>query len=463
MKIKQGKNFNHKALTILLTTLASILILGSFLYIFILRSINSFADKNIKADMKNISRLVFNVIDTQIIQNIKQTTQDKNLHLVTKIKSIAALEDFMRNEKTNIFIFEQATGKALLVSEKLNFSPPQLLALKLDPQGYGTIKILREKYYIYRFTFKLWNWNIYILKDVKIYSNLIVHFRTYILLIIISFVVFSNITLFLLFNKEIRLLSTAKIEAEKAHAAEVEARKYLEIANQAKTHFLDTISHELRTPIHALSGFYDVLSKQPEIQSSATCKKINVLILRSIERLSSIIIDLLSIQEFEQQTLELSEFKLATILEETVSSLLPKIKMKQLEFNSQYNFKETLEIRSDKIKLKQTMQKLLLNAVNFTSKGEIKLTITIDEQQNKFKFELSDTGIGIKKNQLQEIFKPLTQINQALNRQVQGIGMGLTICKKNIELLKGELSVESKFGKGSTFSFWIPIEIVNSH
>ena len=244
----------------------------------------------------------------------------------------------------------------------------------------------------------------------------------------------------------------AKNEAEKS-------KKIAEEANSVKSRFLDMISHELRTPIHSIAGFNQQLLKNKEISRFSEISKILSMSASSIRRLSAAILDILAVQEINKKAdICLSEFSLKEIFEDISLLLTQYIGLKPIKFSIQINFDRDAVIKSDKNRLFQAIDKIVKNAALYTENGEINLIADISEQ--KLFFTVSDTGIGISPQNIQKIFEPFVQVDQLLTRKVQGLGIGLSVFKNNIEALGGEFSIKSEQGKGTEIKFSIPIEVI---
>jgi len=227
-------------------------------------------------------------------------------------------------------------------------------------------------------------------------------------------------------------------------------------ANRVKSVFLDMISHELRTPLHGIAGFTDLLKKRLKTQNDSMLQDLTNLLQKSIQRLSTVILDILAVKEIEQKgTIELSEFPLRILVDELNMNAKRYISSKSISYSVQSAISLETVIRSDKNRIMQVLDNLLENAVHFTESGNINIQIEVDTQP-MLCFSVIDTGIGISEEHHKKIFDPFVQIEQTLSRSVQGIGLGLTICRNNAQLLSGNIDIVSVLGQGSTFTFRIP-------
>lgn len=233
-------------------------------------------------------------------------------------------------------------------------------------------------------------------------------------------------------------------------------------ADRLKSAFLATMSHELRTPLNAIIGFSEFLNKELD---SDSVEKFGEIIYKSGNHLLSIVNDLFDITIIEsgETKLRKEEIVLNTIL----------LDINDLFVAKQYrDGKEDLELkliipsdienfvfRTDENKLKQILTNLLKNALKFTSKGFIHFGCNLvkDETQNFLKFYVKDSGIGIASDKHHEIFEMFTQVEDSNTRKYGGTGIGLSVAKRLVELLGGNIWVESELGHGSTFYFTIPV------
>lgn len=223
-------------------------------------------------------------------------------------------------------------------------------------------------------------------------------------------------------------------------------------ANKAKSIFLARMSHELRTPLNAILGFSNLLSKSSNINFN---EKENLQTIRkSANYLLNIINEILELSKIEAGKIELSSntFNLHETIKEIEALFLFRSKAKGLNFNVRYASNLPKYITLDEQRLRQVLINLLSNSLKFTTKGEIDLYIY--ESMNKLFFEVSDSGIGISKDDLEKIFKPFEQIREE-NYNKNGTGLGLSITKELITLMGGSILVKSEKGKGSKFYFSI--------
>lgn len=223
-------------------------------------------------------------------------------------------------------------------------------------------------------------------------------------------------------------------------------------ANKAKSIFLARMSHELRTPLNAILGFSNLLTKSKNISVN---EKDNLQTIRkSANYLLNIINEILELSKIEAGKIEIipKTFNLYETIKEIEALFLFRSKAKGLKFKIKYDDNLPKFITLDEQRLKQVLINLLSNALKFTQKGEINLYIY--ESMNKLFFEVSDTGIGIGKEDLKKIFKPFEQIKQE-DYNKNGTGLGLSITNELVSLMGGTIFAKSEKEKGSKFYFSI--------
>jgi predicted ATPase/signal transduction histidine kinase/tRNA A-37 threonylcarbamoyl transferase component Bud32 len=253
-------------------------------------------------------------------------------------------------------------------------------------------------------------------------------------------------------------LETARFAAERAHKLAEQARQQAEAASKAKSTFLANMSHELRTPLNAILGYSDIIREDAQDMGYEDIipdlDKIQV----SSKHLLNIISDILNLSKIEADKLEiyLNEFSISQLVNDVCVNLQPEINVRGnelvLNINTQID-----EIYSDQHKLSLVLINILNNANKFSQNNKIIFTVTAEAE--KIIFTITDFGIGIANDRLEDIFAAFTQADNSSTRAFDGSGLGLTISKKFCEVIGGKISVESVLGQGSTFSVHLPRRI----
>ncbi|WP_297800858.1 ATP-binding protein [Arenimonas sp. GDDSR-1] len=253
-----------------------------------------------------------------------------------------------------------------------------------------------------------------------------------------------------------------RTELEKQRSLEFELKKSklaAEAAAMAKSEFLATMSHEIRTPLNGIIPMLDLLSTTPlekdqsDILSTARS---------SAGQMKRIVDDILDYSKLEANKLQLETtgMNLRDVVNSVVRMFQNQADAKHLAIQVHLDPSLRLAVRGDPVRLRQVLSNLLSNAIKFTDKGTLTLSVKAKSetrQHHILRFEVKDTGIGISPENAGSLFKPFSQADASTTRLYGGTGLGLVICKRIIDLMAGQIGVDSQPGAGSTFWFEIPM------
>jgi len=232
----------------------------------------------------------------------------------------------------------------------------------------------------------------------------------------------------------------------------------LAFASKAKSDFLATMSHELRTPLNAIIGFSELMKEKVAGELNAKQRRYVENILASSKHLLALINDILDMSKIESGKIELviETISVPEIVNETLMFIKEKAAKRSVKIKKELDT-ELGFIEADRLRFKQVLFNLLDNAVKFTKPEGGVVTVTAKREGAMAKFSVSDTGIGIKEENIGRLFKEFEQVSFGISRKYGGTGLGLAISKKLVELHGGRIWAESRFGEGSTFTFVLPI------
>ena len=232
----------------------------------------------------------------------------------------------------------------------------------------------------------------------------------------------------------------------------------LEKASRLKSEFLASMSHELRTPINVVLGYTSLLRE--EIYGVLTSQQSEALekIFSTSQHLLDLINDILDLSRIEagKMPVHAEEVRMEDLVRDVSDSIEPLVRTKGLRFHSRVA--DVPPLYTDLTKVKQILLNLLSNAVKFTQAGEIRLEVERGEGDT-VRIDVTDSGIGIKEDDLQTIFEDFRQVDQSSTREYPGTGLGLSITKKLLSLLGGTISVRSVYGQGATFTVYLPLNV----
>jgi signal transduction histidine kinase len=232
----------------------------------------------------------------------------------------------------------------------------------------------------------------------------------------------------------------------------------LESALQSKSRFLATVSHEVRTPLSGVMGLIELIAKT---SAEEDIRQMSTIAFASSQRLLQILNDLLDASKLQagKILLEYRNFAIRPVIGDAVQLVKREADEKHIAVSSVVASDVPELVCGDELRVRQILFNLIFNAVKFTDNGEVKIEVILRNMTpavTDLRFTVRDTGIGISDDQRQKLFTPFEQLQSSTSRIYGGTGLGLSICQNLIELMHGEIGVESEPGKGSTFWFHIP-------
>ena len=234
-------------------------------------------------------------------------------------------------------------------------------------------------------------------------------------------------------------------------------------ASRAKSDFLASISHEIRTPLNAITGFSELMLSRSNLDPEA--RKFASGIKGSADNLLAIISGILDFSKIESGKVEIlhDHFRLSELIADLYRMTVMSVREKGLDYNISFDGKVPDGLIGDEQRIKQVLLNLVSNAIKFTSDGQIDLTVSfvMDEGRRSgvLMASVSDTGTGIREDEISVIFESFRYADNARNKSTKGVGLGLTICRDLLHLMNGDIAVKSNYGEGSVFDINVPIDV----
>lgn len=234
-------------------------------------------------------------------------------------------------------------------------------------------------------------------------------------------------------------------------------------ASRAKSDFLASISHEIRTPLNAITGFSELMLSRENIDPES--RKFASGIKGSADNLLAIISGILDFSKIESGKVEImhEHFRLSELIADLYRMTVMSVREKGLDYNISIEGKVPDGLIGDEQRIKQVLLNLVSNAIKFTSDGQIDLKVSFvpddDERSGMLMAEVKDTGTGIREDEINVIFESFRYADNARNKSTKGVGLGLTICRDLLHLMKGEITCKSEYGEGSVFEINVPIDV----
>ena len=325
-----------------------------------------------------------------------------------------------------------------------------------DPNG-GSVRFIKDYDGKYKAVIATRNetsgFSIYVVDSIFVIYKGVLIYGTICLVVLLTCV----IVVYKVMTSLIRLQDAANAKLKESADAAIAADK-------AKSDFLAQMSHEIRTPINAVLGMNEMILHESGDES---IREYASNIRSSGRTLLSLINSILDFSKIEDGKMEIIpvEYETAVMINDLVTGIQPRAQAKELELRVEADSSLPAMLRGDDVRLKQVVMNLLTNAVKYTEEGTVTLVIRCEKQEEgeaELCFEVSDTGIGIKEEDLSTLFESFRRLEEKRNRHIEGTGLGMSIVTKLLDMMGSRLEVKSVYGEGSTFSFRLRQETVGA-
>ena len=398
----------------------------------------------------------------------------------SKITGITLDNKYVTVTSNNELIIPKGVKKVGINVELNNFTPTDPYVryylygvdqakTKVLSSGLGTISYFNLPHGQYDFHIEVLDENnriinekVYsIIKEKEIYETTAFRVYFYSVLMVIILVIAASVingAVYMLTKRQSaeHELIVRKLQDEKTQALE-KALHMEEEANKMKSAFLANMSHEIRTPINAIIGMGIMITRESKEQST---KRYARDIRNASKTLLALINDILDFSKIESGNLELvmGEYDLGVLVNDLVNMIQPKADDKKLDFIVNVDENIPKMLYGDDVRIEQIIINILNNAVKYTHQGSVTFNMgyeKVSEDQIELKVSITDTGIGIKEEDIEKLFSPYQRFDEQRNKKVEGTGLGMSITKSLLEKMNSVLNVTSVYGKGSTFAFTI--------
>lgn len=246
---------------------------------------------------------------------------------------------------------------------------------------------------------------------------------------------------------------------------EEELLERLRVSDRAKTDFLTNMSHEIRMPINGIMGMNSLLLRQIDTLPREKIAEYAGNMQRASRTLLAIVNDILDISKIESGKMELlcEGYELASLINDCYTIVASNCKKKNLDLYMEIDENLPSILYGDDVRIRQIVNNFLSNAVKYTKRGHVILKISysrIDEENINLRIDVKDSGIGIQKKDMENLFQNFTRLEEYKNRNIEGTGLGLSLTKRLVDMMHGEVLVESQYGEGSTFTAIIPQKVI---